>query len=226
MFQNEDEVMQPEFEGCGILFHHLDYYFILSVQHIFEDAYSIPKYVYIPFKNEMINFSYKLLADKKIDIAIAIIEPNDVYKFSNYQPIKITDIAYFVEDEAKGVFLSGFPSAGIEFSPALSKLGYTYYSGWLPINQNKMEQNKIHSTVFINYPPDWNKKQLYNPTGMSGSGVWINDNNGLPKLFGINYYFDGIDCIHAHRIHLYIEYIKQKFDNTISIPKITKVKLL
>ena len=57
------------------------------------------------------------------------------------------------------------------------------------------------------YPEDWSDSNIPHPSGMSGSGVWLTDNNRL-KLIGINNYFDGTSTIEAMKIQVYMKVLE------------------
>jgi hypothetical protein len=203
--ENEDDQDQAQYEGSGVLYTHEGQYYILTAYHVLEELMTEWGF-FIPSGEEMININGKLTYNENLDIAILKIDESDVCKFRNYEFITRDMIAFPNLKEIEEVFLLGYPSSRSHFVPKSSEVKYTLVYGKAKL-QNTMKHDARRNDqikMFIKYPEDWSDGNLPHPRGMSGTGVWLNDNNRL-RLIGINNYFDGTNIIEAIKIQVYMK---------------------
>ena len=217
--ENADDELEPVFEGSGVLFTHNGIHYIISASHVFDN---IDKELgfFIPSGNEMININGVLKYNHNSDVAVLQINNPDLHKFSNYEFIT-RDMIAFPDPKTLGeVFLLGFPFERSHFVPKNALLKYTVLYGNLELHKKSMKEKtaNAHDKIYIKYPENWDQKNLPHPKGMSGSGVWIKNRDGI-KLIAINTFFNGTDEIEAIRIHIFMKVIESISKIDLFIPR-------
>ena len=223
--------------GCTILFQHNSSYYCFSNAHVLADFQLGKTFFLLKDRTAMTVggehfFSLPLSSEKRqddyLDIAIVKLKPNVVERLLKNGQIFLTlGQIQTLPALAKGnvLLLAGYPASKtkidvkemrLKFNPLvlrtvpyLKKLkNETFTKGLHHIVEFPIKSFKETSTG--------QKMRAPQPYGISGSGLWLYDQNSDPILIGIlSEYHEKNAIVISTKIDLFIDLVRQKFDPSI-----------